>query len=68
MRDIYYTLYHCTSLCIRKAAPATVLRLAEGSNIAAICKMLFLSLSTVENNKFLAGGKILHPDDEERQP
>ena len=24
MRDIYYTLYHCTSLCIRQAAPGTV--------------------------------------------
>ena len=52
VRDI--TLYHCASLCIRKAAPGTGLRLAEGSNIAAICNMLFESLSAPASFEFFA--------------
>ena len=47
MRDI--TLNHCTSLCISKAAPGVLIGLAEGSNIAAICNMLFESKSTSAN-------------------
>ena len=43
MRDI--TLNHWRSLYIRKAEPGTLLLVAEGSNIAAICNMLFSSLS-----------------------
>ena len=53
MRDI--TLNHCTSLCISKAAPGVLIGLAEGSNIAAICNMLFESKSTSANIEYFAG-------------
>ena len=43
MRDI--TLNHWRSLCIRKAASGTLLLVAEDSNMAAICNMLFPLLS-----------------------
>ena len=52
VRDI--TLNHWRSLCIRKAAPGTLLLVAEDSNIAAICNMLFPSLSFAANNELFA--------------
>ena len=52
MRDI--TLNHWRSLCIRKAAPGTLLLVAEGSNIAAICNMLFPLLSFLYPNELFA--------------
>ena len=52
VRDI--TLYHFTSLCIRKAAPRSVLCLAKDSNIAATCNMLF-NPTVSESIWFFAG-------------